>query len=273
MQKETEIDNLITQEKIKFIPQVKFEVADINSEAELFYDFIKEDESGRFIEIFTKRYPELVKQLEDVEDKEKGIIICKNFAEKLHQINEEEILLMKDAFQIEWKKIEVDFLSALAEHFETDWLEEKSGIVGKVTVLPVFPRHLDEYVFYVGYQNVPRMIETSAHEIVHFLWFKKWQEVFPDISKRERNSPYLAWRLSEIIDPIILQCQPRIKELIKPKGWGYSSFKEIKIGDLSMTDHYKKVYEESVSAGNDFTTTMKILWAETQKHEKEIGGF
>lgn len=271
MQRETE--NSMTQEEIKFIPQVKFEVADIDSEAELFWGFIKEDESGRFVEIFTKRYPELVKQLEDVEDKEKGIILCKNFAEKLHQINEKEIILMKDAFQTEWKMIEADFLSVLAEFFETTWPEEKSEIAGKVTVLPVFPRHLEEYIFYVGHQNVPRMIETSAHEIVHFLWFKKWREVFPEIPKREYNSPYLAWRLSEIIDPIILQCHPKIRELIKPKGWGYSSFKEIKIGGLNLTDHFKKVYEESVSAGNDFASIMKILWAEAQKYEREISRF
>jgi len=271
MQRETE--NSMTKEEIKFIPQVKFEMADIDPEAELFWEFIKDDESGRWLEIFSKRYPELVKELECVNDKKTGLIICKNFAEKLHQINEKEILLMKDAFQVEWKKIEVDFLSVLAECFETTWLKEKSEITGKVTVLPVFPRHLTKYVFYVGHKDISKMIETSAHEIVHFLWFKKWGEVFPEISKREYNSPYLVWRLSEIIDPIILQCHPKIKELIKPKGWGYSSFKEIRIGDLNMTDHFKKVYEESVFAGNDFATTMKILWVEAQKHEKEISRF
>jgi hypothetical protein len=98
-----EIENQITPERMKFIPKVSFEVADVWAEAELFWSFIKEDESGRFVEIFAKRYPELIKQLEGTEDEEKGIIICKNFVEKLHQINEKEILLMKDSFQVEWK--------------------------------------------------------------------------------------------------------------------------------------------------------------------------
>jgi len=267
------MQSLMTQKEIKFIPQVKFEVADTDSEAELFWGFIKEDESGRWLEIFSKRYPELVKELRDITDKKIGHIICKKFAEKSHQINEKEISLMRDAFQTEWKKIEADFLSVLSEYFETTWPKEKSEIAGKVTVLPVFPRHLDKYIFYVGHQNVPRMIETSAHEIVHFLWFKKWGEVFPEIPKREYNSPYLVWRLSEIIDPIILQCHPKIKELIKPKGWGYSSFKEIKIGDLGLTDHFKMVYEGSISAGDDFATTMKVLYAEAQKYEKELSKF
>ena len=54
---------------------------------------------------------------------------------------------------------------------------------------------------------------------------------------------------------------------------GYSSFKKIKIGDVSMTEHFKKVYESSVAEGNDFATTMKLLWDESKKHEKEISEF
>ncbi len=69
---------------------------------------------------------------------------------------------------------------------------------------------------------------------------------------------------------MVLSKRMKVKDLLR---WGYSSFKEIKIGDLSLTDYFRKVYEESVSAGNDFATTMKILWAEAQKYEKEISRF
>ena len=75
------------------------------------------------------------------------------------------------------------------------------------------------------------------------------------------------------MDPIILQCHPKIRELIKPKQWGYSSFKDIKIGEVSMTDYFKQIYLDSVSAGDDFATTLKKLWVEAQKHEKEISKF
>lgn len=164
-------------------------------------------------------------------------------------------------------------MEALSEHFETEWPEDKPEIVGLITNLPVYPRFLDIYKFGVGYENIPKSIEASAHEIVHFLWFKKWKEVFPEMDRREYESPRLAWRLSEIMDPIILQCHPKIKELVKPKGWGYSSFKNIKIGDVGMTEYFKKIYLDSIAAGDDFTTTLKKLWAEAQKHEEEINGF
>lgn len=142
-----------------------------------------------------------------------------------------------------------------------------------MTNLPVFPRFLDKFEFCVGYKDTADSVETSAHEIVHFLWFKKWKEVFPDMEPREYESPRLAWRLSEIIDPIILQCHPKISGLIKPKRWGYTSFENIKIGDVSMTEYFKKIYLDSVASGDDFETTIKKLWEEAQKHEGEIDRF
>lgn len=266
-------EKALKPEKIPFLPEVSLQVADSESEAEHFYEFIKEERGTRWGDLFTELFPALVKKLEGVNDKEEAMRICKEFSEEQHKIHQEEILRMKELFEKEWERIEAEFLSELSKHFETDWAPDKTKIVGNVTVLPVFPRHLDEYSFFVGYKNVSSMIETAAHEIVHFLWFKKWKEVFPESKRREYESPNLAWRLSEIIVQIILQCNPEIKKLINPKNWGYDSFKKIKIGDVSMTEYFKKVYEDSVAEGNDFATTMKLLWNETKKHENEISEF
>ena len=235
-------EKFTTPESIDFIPEVTFEIANPDSEAELFYSFIKEGRRDRWLGVFNRIYPELVNELAYIKNREEGIVICKNFTERTHESNKEKIQSAKVLFEVEWKKIETNFLRTLSDHFETTWPEDKQKITGAVTVLPVFPRFLDKYSFYVGHKDISKMIETSAHEIVHFLWFKKWKEVFPECKRSEYESPHLAWRLSEIIDPIILQCQPQIKELIKPTSWGYSSFKEIKIGDLSMTDYFKKIY-------------------------------
>jgi hypothetical protein len=193
--------------------------------------------------------------------------------EDLSTKTKDKMLTSKEEIESEWDKIGAAFLEELSKHFETEWPEDKPEIVGYVSNLPVFPRFLDEYKFCVGYKNTAGSIETSAHEILHFLWFKKWKEVFPEIERKEYESPNLAWRLSEIMDPIILQCNPKIKELIKPKGWGYSSFKDIKIGDVSMTEYFKKIYLDSVASGDNFETTLKKLWEEAQKHKDEINKF
>ena len=58
--------------------------------------------------------------------------------------------------------------------------------------------------------------------------------------------------LSERMDQIILQCHPGIKELIRPRKWGYSSFKDIKIGDVGMTEYFKDIYLKSLASGDNF---------------------
>ncbi|MEK7116617.1 MAG: hypothetical protein AAB837_00430 [Patescibacteria group bacterium] len=259
-----------TESDLEKLPKSKFELIDIDRETELFYSFTKR---GRFSFVFDKFFPELVAIQKECEDKEECIKKFKEFLEDLSAKTKGKMLASKEELESEWDKIGPEFLEALSKHFETEWPKDKPEIVGLITNLPVYPRFLDNYKFGVGYENIPKSIETSAHEIVHFLWFKKWKEVFPEMGRREYESPRLAWRLSEIMDPIILQCHPKIKELIKPKGWGYSSFKDIKIGDVSMTEYFKKIYLDSVGAGDNFETTLKNLWSEAQKHEKEISKF
>ncbi|HRY62452.1 MAG TPA: hypothetical protein P5056_01640 [Candidatus Paceibacterota bacterium] len=253
----------------KFLPSLSLEQIDSQKEASILKGFVYET---RFGPLFNKRYPDLKKQLDEATGEENKIDICRKVLEEQREHNKDNIEKFEKEFIIEWKKIENDFFTALSDLFETSWPIDKQ-ITGSVTMMPIFPRFLNTYSFYIGYGSLPRNIETAAHEIVHFLWFKKWKEIFPEISRNQYESPNLAWRLSEIIDPIILQCDPKIKELINPKGWGYSSFDEIHIDGVKMTDYFKKIYLDSVASGDSFDDTMKKLWAEAQKHEKEISVF
>ncbi len=262
-----EIEEISGKEKL---PALLFELIDLEREAELFYSFMKR---GRFSSVFDRVYPELRVIQNSCENKDECMRKFREFLENLQSIRKEKMLAAKEQIELEWNRIGADFLKALSDHFETEWPKDKPDIVGYISNLPVFPRFLDEYQFCVGYKNTADAMETSAHEIVHFLWFKKWKEVFPEIERREYENPHLAWRLSEIMDPIILQCNPKIKELINPKKWGYSSFENIKIGDVGMIDFFKKVYVDSVASGDNFETVLRKLWKEAKEHEKEINTF
>lgn len=259
-----------TESGLDKLPESRFELIDIDRETELFYSFTKR---GRFSFVFDKFFPELVTVQKECKNKEECMKKFKEFLEDLSAKTKGKMLAFKKEIESEWEKIGPEFLKALSEHFETEWPEDKPEIVGYLSNMPVYPRFLDKYQFCVGYENTSKSIETSAHEILHFLWFKKWKEIFPEMDRREYESPRLAWRLSEIMDPIILQCHPKIKELVKPIHWGYSSFKDIKIGDVGMTEYFKKIYLDSIASGDNFETTLKKLWEEAQKHEEEISKF
>lgn len=254
------------------LPACHFELIDTNKEAELFFSFIA-TKKDRFSGMFNKAYPELQAIQDSSKNDEDLFQKIKEFVETLRATNEGKMLAAQDKLEIEWSAIGPAFLTELADHFETAWPDNKPEIIGEISNLPVFPRFLDDYRFCVGYKDTARSIETTAHEIVHFLWFKKWKEVFPETTEESYESPHLVWRLSEIIDPIILQCNPTIKELIKPQKWGYTSFENIKIGDVGMTDFFKKIYLDSVIAGDGFDVTTKKLWEAAQAHEAEISTF
>lgn len=255
-----------------FIPQVRFEISSLDREADLFAYFLQGDRA-RWHNLLNRVYPELLPLVAEAKDEADAHAKCREFASKLHAWNKDEMERCLQNLPQEWDKISSDYLRALSEHFQTEWPTEHPTIVGYICVQPVFPRYLDTYSFCVGYKNMPQLIENSAHEILHFLWFKKWSEVFPEMGPETYGNSHLVWRLSEIIVQIILQCHPMLHELIHPTKWGYSSFAAIKVGDVSMTEYFKRVYEDAVAAHTDFADVMRVLWKEAQEHEAEISTF
>lgn len=256
----------------RFIPEVKFELASIDLEADLLYRFSRPER--RFGAVINRVYPELEDIIKKAQNKDEAILKCREFAEKIIERDQAIIIKTKEDIQADWSAISNDFLETLSKHFETEWPEDKNTIIGYISIMPIFPRFLDKYSFCVGYgRNIAQARETIAHEIVHFLWFKKWKEVFPEIPRNQYESPYLTWRLSEVMDQIILQCQPEIKKLIQPTKWGYDSFKDLKIGDIGMTEYFMQVYMKCLETGQNFEKILKTLWKEAQEHKDTLEKF
>lgn len=256
----------------KFVPQVRYEKGSLDMEAELFYSFAGKGR-GRWVDVINLAYPELIPMLATL-DEDEAKNRCLEFAQTLHVEHKDEIEIARIKLQSAWDVVGPKYLTILSEHLETEWSTEHPIITGYISVQPICPRFLNKFSFCVGYnKSISSSVETSAHEILHFLWFKKWKEVFPEMNSGTYESPNLVWRLSEIMDPIILQCQLEIKELIKPKNWGYRSFELIKIGDTSMTAYFKQIYEDAVRSEVPFTEVMRQLWAAIQSHEAEVSVF
>lgn len=256
----------------RYIPEVKFEIAPVESEAEYLYFFSRTER--RFAAVMDRVYPELEGIIGKTNDKDEAILKCREFAEKVVDSNVTAIIEAKDRIQDDWKLVSDEFLETLAQHFETEWPEDRNVITGYISIVPIFPRFPERYSFNIGYRvNTAVAREVIAHEILHLLWFKKWGEVFPEIPGNEYESPHLTWRLSEVMDQIILQCQPEMKSLIQPTSWGYPSFKDLKIGDISMTEYFMNVYVRCVQEGLSFEQSLKILWKEAQERKDILEKF
>lgn len=102
------------------------------------------------------------------------------------------------------------------------------------------------------------------HEICHFLYFKKWLEIFPRISKKTFEHPYLEWHLSEILAPIILN-DNRIQKLLKQKAVFYAEHKKIKIDEKTAPAYFTDLYDK-IAKDNNFEQFLKISYQTIKKN-------
>ena len=103
-----------------------------------------------------------------------------------------------------WEEFNDEFFIKVIDYLNVDPIDVEV-IEAEVGLIPVFPRYLDTCSFAIGVGvNKEKLIETCAHESLHFFWFKKWQELYPEIKKEEYESPHLVWKYSEmVVDPIL----------------------------------------------------------------------
>ncbi len=173
-------------------------------------------------------------------------------------------------YQKEWNVVNDAYLQILSEHLETKYPKTKKVITAYVSIVPICPRFLDEWAFNVSSKKPEMVIPISMHEILHFLYFKKWMEVFPKTKRKELDAPHLVWRLSEILDPIILNNNPKVQALLKHKHGHYSEFQNAKIGKKPLVKHFEDLYKKHLKGKQSFEGFLKICWDEALKHREVI---
>ena len=98
-----------------------------------------------------------------------------------------------------WANCKVQVEAALSDAFEIDCTKLFNDLQCNICMNPVSPRFLTKRCFEVFYLNSEKgAIGTAIHEIIHFVWFYIWNNLFHD-SYNEYEKPSLKWILSEII--------------------------------------------------------------------------
>lgn len=252
------------------MPKVKFKLPTIKREAEILTSFCKPrktgwDKSGTVY----RNHPELGEILEDKKSDEYYKYVHK-YSNGFIKKNKKKLDKLVIKYQKEWDKINDKYLETLSEHFETNYPADRKIITAYISIVPIFPRFLDSWSFNVTSKNPDFMIPIAMHEIVHFLYFKKWMEVFPKTKRQELENPYLIWRLSEILAPIILNHNKDIQKILKYKHSHYSVFQKVKIGKKTMIKYFEDLYKKHLKSGESFEEFLKISWTEAKKHKKII---
>lgn len=104
--------------------------------------------------------------------------------------------------------------SIIADKLDYDWND-----IPNITIIPalspIAPRFIESSSFLVPFHADHNWIlHTSAHEMVHFLYFKKLKDLSKDIINTEY--PSADWLISEIVAPIIVN-DDKIQKIVKCK--------------------------------------------------------
>lgn len=219
------------------LPKIFFKQIPLELETEMISDFFDTNWAGKII----KKYPEFSK----CKNKEE---IRGNILKIRGELGKEMDSVLKD-IKYNWEKVGESVLERLEEIIQTAWPEKE--ITAFISINPICPRFLDTWSFSVSPHNKnPNII--IAHEISHFLYFKKFKEIFPDITADKYESPNKEWLLSEIITPIILNDQ-RITKIIGKGSGFYDEHRDLKVDGESLIEMIKSLYNKFVIKQKNFS--------------------
>lgn len=253
-----------------FIPKVNFRTSNIDKIFPFIHEMLNMNESNwDWSNVFFKNYPKLKSKLSNENNIKKRKKIEYNFFKKYFEKNKEQFLMIQRKFQKNWNEINDDVMIALSDIIETSWSKEDKPIYAYISLSPICPRDIIKREFFVFYNiNVKKMKSITIHELLHFIYFKKWLSIFPSTKIEHLDYPYLVWHLSEILTEVILNDQ-RIQNVFRYNFKTYDEYRKIKINNNNnkyLLDYFFEFYNKR----DNFENFLKSSWSFIKKNQNLI---
>ena len=249
------------------IPKLKFIVASLDEVFPIIHKFLNPSrEDWDWSERIYWHYPQLRKRVSSVNNPELKKREEYSFFQELFE--REKPLLEENSriFQREWGKINDKVMLALSDIVEQEWPNKYATITARVSINPICPRDINRGVFDVFYkESINSMKEVVIHELLHFIYFEKWINVFPETDRREFEYPHLVWHLSEMVPGIILNDE-RIQRIFRHEFHSYEEYESIMIKDKPLLRHLQEFYDHRRS----FEDFLRNSWNFIQTYREEI---
>lgn len=231
------------------LPKINFREMTLQENIDIIKWSYYEGNGGLSVHDYTIQYfPELA-DFDDNTSKEEVYRKIEEVVTKEYKQYSERIKSETKRYNDLWKEYNDKYFNMLSVYFDVEWPNNIDVIEGTVGLIPVFPRYLDEFSFSIGTGVEDwKLIETSAHETLHFMWFEKWKQIHPETPRREYDSPYITWQYSEMVTDPILNNKPFFdifSSIFIERG--YDSFYELYDGDHLVMDNLRKLYNEDIS--------------------------
>ena len=243
---------------------VIFKRKSFKEDCDSIFNIIYDEEYGRVQNYLAKNF-ELDLDLLYSLGKNAGYNIISQTLSVHYENSEVEIIDKIDVFSRYWKDIECDVFRILYDIFECKKIY-KNDIIAEFSINSVCPRYLDKWSFDINYRkSIEEMVITCIHEIIHFVWFEKWAELFENTSKEEYNAPNATWLLSEIVIDAIIK-ETELKKYCSEKQPAYKHFYDIQIDDVNVMAYFRNLFNSCdihkfMSEGYRYVVENKqLLW-------------
>ncbi len=256
-------DTVITT---KVIPKVQFRVAGLDEFFPYIHQIVTNTTPYGFGRNLYREYPDLKGRLDAHESIDDKVGAAHDFFYRKFVEEKPRMDLAVGRFQVIWDAINDSIMRALADVLQIDWADKDRLITASLTLNVMCPRFLDRREFHVFYRGTAeRTIDTCVHELLHFIYFEKWKEVFPSWNESEFQSPHLIWKLSEMMPGIVLN-DPRIQSILHQKFTMYKIFEDTLIEGHPLRAHLQSLYDNRT----DFTDFLRRAFEFVKAHENEI---
>ncbi|MCK4520736.1 hypothetical protein KAT95_02600 [Candidatus Parcubacteria bacterium] len=251
------------------LPKIYFINIPLPIEVDCIHGFLFKNKWG-WGKYITKKHPKIEK-VYSINEEKNQVEFLKKYIVNYKKSNKTIIIANKKKYQKAWDKIEKDYFELLQQIMSTEWPKNKEKIKAMISINPICPRFLNDWSFsiFYKYKKVEDAIEVIMHECCHFLYFKKWKEVFPNAKSKTFECPYIEWHLSEILAPVILN-DLRIQKLLKKKADFYDEYKKIYIGKKNLPKYFKLLYKKHTKQHSNFDDFLRKAYLEIKNHRDKF---
>jgi len=251
----------------KIIPKIEFKIPKaIETLGTIWYFLNPSTNEWDWKNRVLDKYPLLKKKFYQTKSLDERKSIVSKFFLDFEKNNKAKIKSRKNQFQKSWNTINKKYMLAISEVVEIDWPKDCKKITAWITLNPICPRYIQKRSFDIFFRSSTKKLkEISIHEVLHFIYFEKWKQVFKEYNEKEFDYPHLIWKLSEIVPKAILE-DARIQEVFKHKPKVYEVWEKTKINNKPLLDYIQEFYNKR----KDFEDFLKQSFEFLKKHESEL---
>ena len=240
-------------------PKIKFEVLPLKNNIEevewAYFDGSKSlNSKTTIIEYFNELRG--LESLKKAEIKRKIVEIVGNYYDE----RKKDLEMEKERYQKLWDEYNDKFFKSLTDYLDISWPKNNLEIRVFIGLILISPRFLESFSFYIpAYLKDEDIIETCAHESLHFLWFTKWKTLYPKCDSKEFESPHPVWRYSEMVVDPILNDKIFSHILKAPVLANDDCYNILDDDDKNAFDYIKRIYASDIPISRKIIIGFKYL--------------